>query len=75
MNFLHDSNRSLNSKFDVFYQNVSSYVDNHVPLRKMNKKEIKFHSKPWINPRIQKFIKYRDKLLYRLKKKFSHQNE
>ena len=75
MNFLHDSNRSLNSKFDVFHQNVSLYVDNHVPLKKMNKKEIKFNSKPWINPRIQKLIKYRDKLLCRLKKKFSHQNE
>ena len=46
MNFLHDSNTSLISKFDVFYQNVTFYVDNQVPLKKMNKKDIKFHSKP-----------------------------
>ena len=75
MNFLHDSNTSLNFKFDIFYQNVSSFMGNHVPLKEMNKKIIKFHSKLWINPRIQKLIKYQDKIFHRLNKKFSHNNE
>ena len=41
---------SLNSKFDLFYDTVSSYVDNHVPVKK---KDLKLHSKPWVNPKIQ----------------------
>ena len=75
MNLLHDSNISLNSKFDIFYQNATFYVDNQVPLKKMNRNDIKFHSKLWINPRSQKLIKYWDKLLRRLNEKFLHNNE
>ena len=36
--FLQDTNHSLNSKFGMFLQTVSNYVDNHAPLKKMNKK-------------------------------------
>ena len=32
MDFLNNTNISLNSKFDLFYDTVSSYVDNHVPV-------------------------------------------
>ena len=38
LNFVHDKNLSLNSKFDKFYQSLSSHVDNHAPPKKMNKK-------------------------------------
>ena len=75
MNFLHDSNISLNSKFDTFYHNVTFYMDNQVPLKKMNRNDRKFHSKLWINPKSKKLIKYWDKLLHRLNKKFWHNNE
>ena len=41
----------------------------------MSKKYLKFLSKPWINPIIQQLIRYRDKLLHKLYRKFSHNNE
>ena len=37
MDFLNNTNISLNSKFDLFYDTVSSYVDNHVSVKKINK--------------------------------------
>ena len=48
MDFLINTKISLNSKFDLFYDTVSFYVDNHVPV-KLNKKDLKLHSKPWVN--------------------------
>ena len=53
MDSLENSSISTNSKFDLFYEMVSSYVDHHVPIKKLNKKDWKFLSKPWINPKIQ----------------------
>ena len=73
--FLQDTNHSLNSKFGMFFQTVSDYVDNHAPLKTMNKKDLKLQSKPWINSKILRIIKYRDKLKRKLNKKFTHNNE
>ena len=75
MDFLNNTNISLNSKFDLFYDTVSSYVDNHVPVKKINKKDLKLHSKPWVNPKIQRLIKYCDKLLHKLNRNFLHNTE
>ena len=75
MDSLENSSISTNRKFDLFYEMVSSYVDHHVPIKKLNKKDLKFLSKPWINPKIQPLIKYHDKLLHKLNRKFSHNNE
>ena len=58
--FLHDKNLSLNSRSDKFYQSFPSHVDNHAPSKKMNKKDLKLHEKPWITPKIQKLIKCHD---------------
>ena len=38
----------------------------HAPLKKVNKKQLKLKTKPWVKPHIQKLIKYRDKLLRKL---------
>ena len=67
-----DPSVSIDSKFDQFYLSLSSYVDHHVPVKKMNKKDLKLHSKPWIAPKIYYLDKYRDKLLCKLNKKFSN---
>ena len=75
LNFVHDKNLSLNSKFDKFYQSLSSHVDNHAPPKKMNKKDFRLHEKPWVTPKIQKLIKYRDKLLRKLNRKFTEAGE
>ena len=59
---LHDDNASVDDKFDTFYENLSSLVDKHAPVRKMTRKEVQLHTKPWINRKIIKLIKYKDKL-------------
>ena len=44
-------------------------------LKKINKKDLKLHSKPWVNPKIQRLIKYRDELLRKLSRNFSYNTE
>ena len=73
--FLYDNDKTLNYKFDNFYENLNSYVNRHVPTKKMTKKDLKFCSKPWINSRIKNLMKYRDRLLRKLNKKYTLQNE
>ena len=75
MDFLNNASISLNSKFNLFYDTVSSYVDNHVPVTKMNKKDLKLHSKPWVNQKIQRLVKYHDKLHRKLNRNFSYNTE
>ena len=41
----------------------------------MNKKDLKLHEKPWINPKIQILMKYRDKLFRKLNKKYTENGE
>ena len=38
MDFLNNRNISLNSKFDLFYDTVASYVENHVPVKNNKQK-------------------------------------
>ena len=71
LDFLEDKNLSLNTKFDLFYQSVSSHVDHHAPTTKMNKKDLKLHEKPWITFKIRKLKKYCDRLLRKLNKNYS----
>ena len=75
MSFLENTNLSMNSKFDLFYEKVSTCVDFHAPVKKMNKKDLKLYEKPWINPKIQRLMKYRDKLLRKLNKKYTVNGE
>ena len=75
MDFLHDLSVSMYSKFDQFYLSLSSYIDHHAPVKKMNKKDLKLHSKPWITTQIYHLIKYCDKLLCKLYKTFSNSIE
>ena len=72
MGFRADRELSLNRKFDLFYQNLSSHVEHHAPSKKMNKRDLKLHEKPWITSKIQKLIKHREKLLRKLNHKFTY---
>ena len=73
--FSYDPDISLSSKFYTFYKNLSSSVDRHVPTKKMTKKDIKFHSKPWISTKIKKLMKHRDRLKHKLNRKYTLDNE
>ena len=74
LRFLNDDNVSVD-KFTSFYEGVSSLVDKHVPSKKMARKEIKLQSKPWINFKIAKLIKYCDRLKRRMIRKRTLDNE
>ena len=55
LDFLEDTTLSLNSKFDLLYQNVSSnMLDIHAPVTKMSKGDIKLHEKPWFTAKTQR---------------------
>ena len=43
--------------------------------KEMDKKDLKLHSKPWVNPKIQRLIKYHDKLHRKLNRNFSYNTE
>ena len=49
--------------FDKFYGKVGEILDKYVPLKKVNKKQMRLEAKPWITRGILKSIKRRDKLL------------
>ena len=74
LDILHDSNVPVNEKFNCFYDKLSNVVDTHVPSKRMTPKEIKLRSKPWINFKIIKLIKYRDRLKRKMKCKLTIEN-
>ena len=41
-----------NTKFDIFYDQISQFTNYHVPRRKLSKREIKLSFKPWITKHI-----------------------
>ena len=53
----------INHSFDSFDQKVNEILNKHAPLKKLNKKQLRLQSKPWITPGIVKSIKRRDNLL------------
>ena len=57
--------------FITFMKKVYTTVIQHATLKKVNQKQLKLRAKPWVNPHIQKLIKYRDKLLCKLRKSHS----
>ena len=62
LDMFHKHDISIDNKFDYFYETLSNLVDKHVPSKKMTKKDIRLHSKPWITSKIVRLIRYRDRL-------------
>ena len=62
-NTLSPNKMDSNYSFDKFIEIVNSVLDKHMPWKKMNKKDFKLETKPWITPGILLSIKRRDKLL------------
>ena len=57
----HDPNISIKN----FYNYINFLLDDFAPYRKLDKKEMKLKTKPWINKNIQDIMKKRDKLLHK----------
>ena len=51
-----------NAKYRIFIWDLEHYVNKHAPLKKMNKREQKIKTKPWITDQILKKIKNRNNL-------------
>ena len=58
---------NIDEKYKDFLNKVEACVERHAPLKKLNKKELKRKSKPWITPIILNKIKHRNTMFARLK--------
>ena len=58
-----DSGSDVDFNYNKFLDDVTSLVSKHMPNKKCSKRELKYRSKPWINSRIKKMMKVRDRLL------------
>ena len=61
-NYINDSS-DTDTNCGKLLSDLTSLVNKHVPPRKITKTELKFKSKQWINYRIQKMTKTRDRFL------------
>ena len=75
LNMLHKHDIHIEKKFNHFHKNLTNLVDKHVPYKKMTNRDIKLHSKSWINSKIVRVIRYRNRLKRKLKRKFTPNNE
>ena len=60
---LEEDKADPNYSFQRFNEKINEILDKHMPWRKLNKKEIRLQTKPWITNGILNSIKRRDKLL------------
>ena len=52
-----------NHSYERFNKKINEVLDTHVPLKKINKNDLRLQAKPWITSGIVKSIKRRDRLL------------
>ena len=55
--------QNVNLSMESFLNNINSILDVHAPLKKVNKCKLKFKTKPWITPALQKSILNKNNLL------------
>ena len=53
---------NTNIYFNNFLTTLETCIDKHAPMKKLNRKQIKKLSKPWINNFILKLISHRERL-------------
>ena len=63
--FLQLHQQGVNKSIDLFLDNMNSILDKHTPLKRINSYKLKFKSKPWITPAIQKSTNIEHSLLKR----------
>ena len=72
--YIESSDMDVNKKFDRFLKDLNTLTNEHAPIKKLSRKEIKLRDKPWINNRILKMMRIRDRVLKKLKKKATDDN-
>ena len=58
---------NVNDRFNDFTWRIEGCVDRHAPLKKCNKKQINKKNKPWINDRILKMIRLKERYFHAFK--------
>ena len=72
--YIDNMDMNMNTKFDRPLGELNSLTHKHAPIKKRRRKELKLKEKPWINSKIQKMMRIRDKILQKLKKKPTDDN-
>ena len=54
--------QSIDYSTEIFLNKINELVNNFAPYKKTNKYKLKFKSKPWITPGLQKSISVKNKL-------------
>ena len=65
----------VNEMFRMFHRNVPSCVLQHVLFKQTTPRELRFKSKPWIDPYIKKIMLYHDRLLRKFHQTHSKETE
>ena len=52
----------VNLIFDSFHQKISNVINNHVPIRRLTRREIKIRAKPWITKGLKVSIAIKNRL-------------
>ena len=55
--------QNINCSTEIFLNKINELLDNFAPFKKTNKYKLKFKSKPWITPGLQKSISVKNKFL------------
>ena len=70
-----DPDIDVNRMFDEFHDNLAAPIERHAPLKKVSRKNLKLKSKHWVDDKIKKLIKYRDRLSRKFKTIRSNNDE
>ena len=77
--FLYNENNDVNFSINEYLSKIDSLLDVHAPIQKLNKKELKFLTKPWITQGLQNSIKKKNniypksvKCKNKIRKEFHH---
>ena len=68
------NSNNVNEMYNDFINKLEKCVDVHAPMKKLNKKDLKKKSKPWITTDIIKLIEFRNKLFRKKKNEKSNEN-
>ena len=74
LSYLNTAN-DINHTYNRVLEDITSLIEKHVPIIKCTNKESRLKAKPWINHRITKMMKFRDRLLKKMKKNRNETNE
>ena len=55
--------KNIGFSFECFLKKFNLILDKYLPLKKLTKQKLKFKTKPWITPGLQKSISVKNKLL------------